>query len=85
MQPSNSGDMTKLAEDCGLFHQFMIPVTTRPSGSSFVELELVQPLSLEVGNDGIIGRRVSLLSGPSARRTVLAEGIVGFNYLQPAL
>jgi hypothetical protein len=53
------------------------------SHGRFLELSLDEPLSLEVGNDGIIGRRVSLFTGSSlGRDKVIAEGIVGFNFLQ---
>lgn len=55
-------------------------------GDDFVEFPLDQPLSLEVGNDGIIGRRVSMFSRISGKETVIAEGVVGFNFLNyPAL
>ncbi|POR39274.1 hypothetical protein TPAR_00523, partial [Tolypocladium paradoxum] len=50
---------------------------------AFVELPLEQPLSLEVGAAGIIGRRVSLCSRrASGREVVVAEGIVGFNFAE---
>ncbi|KAH6889746.1 hypothetical protein B0T10DRAFT_486761 [Thelonectria olida] len=79
----SSGDLTRNAYECGLFRQFAFPFTpTRISDDQFVELSLDKPLSLEVGNDGIIGRRVSLYSRPSSgHEIVVAEGIVGFNFL----
>ncbi|GAP89714.1 hypothetical protein SAMD00023353_3600080 [Rosellinia necatrix] len=69
------------------------PATTSPSWAAFslkpivgatgdgrrlsVEVELERPLKIEVGVDGIIGRRVSIWTqqgtGP------VAEGIVGYN------
>lgn len=73
--------MTKPAGECGLFHQFTIGNAV-PS-SSYVELPLDSPLSLEVGDDGIIGRRVSISSTTdSGPEVLLAEGIVGFNFLE---
>lgn len=73
--------MTKAANDCGLFCQFMLS-DTHSSGRYF-ELPLDSPLSLEVGNGGIIGRRVSISSKTeSASEIVVAEGIVGFNFLE---
>lgn len=40
-------------------------------------MPLASALSLNVGNDGIIGRRVSMRRG----NELLADGIVGFNFL----
>lgn len=47
------------------------------AGDERVEIPLGVALSLQVGNDGIIGRRVSM-----RRRCgeLLADGIVGFNF-----
>ncbi|KAI9155143.1 hypothetical protein HJFPF1_07717 [Paramyrothecium foliicola] len=79
-----SGDMTRKAGDCGMFRQFVLPSTITVCNDDFVELALDKPLSLAVGNDGIIGRRVSLCSRPSCgTQEVVAEGIVGFNFLRP--
>ncbi|KAF4470219.1 hypothetical protein FALBO_2891 [Fusarium albosuccineum] len=78
----SSGDLTRNANDCGLFRQFTLPVTPTARQDDFVELSLEKPLSLEVGNDGIIGRRVSLYSRiASSQDRIVAEGIVGFNFL----
>ncbi|UKZ83856.1 hypothetical protein TrVFT333_011670 [Trichoderma virens FT-333] len=79
----SSGDMTRTAEDCGTFQQFQFPTTAESFDKAFIELPLDKPLSLEVGNEGIIGRRVSLYSR-SAPSRVVAEGIVGFNFLNMA-
>lgn len=84
---SSSGDLTRRVEDCGTFQQFQFPTTAESFDKAFIELPLEKPLSLEVGSDGIIGRRVSLYSG-SEPNHVVAEGIVGFNFLsmaQPSL
>lgn len=84
---SSSGDLTRRPEDCGMFQQFQFSTTAKPFNKAFIELPLDKPLSLEVGNEGIIGRRVSLYSR-SAPSQVVAEGIVGFNFLslaQPSL
>lgn len=78
---SSIGDMTKAASDCGLFHQFTLPATNLRN--KYIELPLERPLSLEVGKDGIIGRRVSMFSRrESGPDIVLAEGIVGYNFLE---
>lgn len=50
------------------------------SGAPAIDVALATPVSLEVGNDGIIGRRVSLFSNSqTASRKLVAEGIIGFN------
>ena len=54
-----------------------------------LDLRLTRPLHLHVGqdedgNDGIIGRKISVCASKSPAETpirVLAEGIVGFNHL----
>lgn len=87
MSHSSSGDLTRNAHDCGLFRRFALSPTVdlRRDDDGFLELSLDEPLSLQVGNDGIIGRRVSLVAGSGAGAdTMLAEGIVGFNFLRPA-
>ncbi|OAA71560.1 hypothetical protein ISF_02111 [Cordyceps fumosorosea ARSEF 2679] len=79
------GDMTKDASDCGLFRQLRLAATSPAiaAGAGGVwEWPLPQALSLQVGSDGIIGRRVSVYADDDDGRTdraVLAEGIVGFN------
>lgn len=45
------------------------------AGQNGVEMALGESLSLNVGNDGIIGRRVSMRRGEE----LVADGIVGFN------
>lgn len=78
---SSSGDLTKDACDCGIFRKLSFPLRESCT-QEYVEFPLNKPLSLEVGNDGIIGRRVSLYSRPTiGREVVVAEGIVGFNFL----
>ncbi|KAI5468079.1 hypothetical protein BGZ63DRAFT_372908 [Mariannaea sp. PMI_226] len=81
----SSGDLTRNAHDCGLFQQFSLPSSLKICNDNYVELSLDKPLSLEVGDGGIIGRRVSLYSRPvSGREAVVAEGIIGFNFMNPA-
>ncbi|KAM0354269.1 hypothetical protein ACHAPU_001313 [Fusarium lateritium] len=80
----SSGDLTRNASDCGLFRQFSLQ--TPPVSDDFVELPLQGPLSLEVGGDGIIGRRVSVYSRlNSGQDKIVAEGIVGFNFMSQSL
>ncbi|KAM0664260.1 hypothetical protein ACQRIU_006843 [Beauveria bassiana] len=80
------GDLTMNASDCGLFRQLRLSATRSTSGGAqdaFFEWSLPQALSLQVGSEGIIGRRVSVYAEHRderrEQRTVLAEGIVGFN------
>lgn len=40
---------------------------------------LPQKLDLGVGNDGIIGRRVSVMMGSTKGPLIVAEGIIGWN------
>lgn len=49
-----------------------------PDGA-YVEVKLPQELLLEVGGNGIIGRRISMSSGDVRTKATIAEGIVGFN------
>ncbi|KAL6854496.1 hypothetical protein J3F83DRAFT_754726 [Trichoderma novae-zelandiae] len=81
----SSGDPRTRTEDCGTFEKFGFPTTAESFSETqaFVELALSKPLLLEVGSEGIIGRRVSLYAGGSASR-VVAEGIVGVNFLRAA-
>ncbi|SPN96654.1 uncharacterized protein DNG_00175 [Cephalotrichum gorgonifer] len=75
-----TGDLLQAAEECGHFCEFPLKSVTDEVGAFEVDLVLAKPVSLEVGNEGIIGRRISLYSHSSpARRRLVAEGIVGFN------
>ncbi|KAF5979932.1 hypothetical protein FCOIX_5060 [Fusarium coicis] len=76
------GDLTRNASECGLFRQFSLQTT--PTSREYVELPLQGPLSLEVGGDGIIGRRVSVYSRLASGDKIVAEGIVGFNFMSQA-
>ncbi|KAM3551185.1 hypothetical protein MY1884_007843 [Beauveria asiatica] len=85
------GDLTMKATDCGLFRQLRLSAARSEGGGgggggaqdTFLEWPLPQALSLQVGSEGIIGRRVSVYAerdrDERRERTVLAEGIVGFN------
>ncbi|KAK1761971.1 hypothetical protein QBC33DRAFT_502067 [Phialemonium atrogriseum] len=75
---SSTGDLTKSVCDSGLFRQFRLPA--RWLRADTLEVALDRPVSLMVGGDGIIGRRVSMLGERGlAEETLLADGIVGFN------
>ncbi|KAM7202549.1 hypothetical protein V8F20_004338 [Naviculisporaceae sp. PSN 640] len=69
-----SGDLTKPISESQILEQFSLP---SPLSSTTHELatQLESPLSLDVGGDGIIGRRVTIHQG----KRHLADGIVGFN------
>lgn len=66
---SKTGDMTKSVHECGLLKQFTL------DESSCQMCALKENLSISVGQDGIIGRRVSMMRGG----VVLGDGIVGYN------
>ncbi|KAK4041270.1 hypothetical protein C8A01DRAFT_14967 [Parachaetomium inaequale] len=70
-----TGDLTKPLSDAGLMQQFTLRSSV-PSSDDGVEMALGAALSLQVGDDGIIGRRVSMRRGEE----LLADGIVGFNF-----
>ncbi|KAK3370441.1 hypothetical protein B0H63DRAFT_316061 [Podospora didyma] len=77
-----NGDLSKPVEDSGLFQRFTLPRARRiGDDAQGLEIALGQSLALEVGDDGIIGRRVSMTRGDE----LLADGIVGFNMPMPVL
>ncbi|OHF03906.1 hypothetical protein CORC01_00768 [Colletotrichum orchidophilum] len=75
-----SGDLTRKPEECGLFHRFAFSGASILENGSILELALQRPVSLEVGDDGIIGRRISIFPG-TGMDNACAEGIVGFNFV----
>ncbi|KXX78770.1 hypothetical protein MMYC01_204409 [Madurella mycetomatis] len=74
---SLTGDLTKPISDSGLMQQFTLCRGRGIDGTELFEMPLAKALLLSVGQDGIIGRRVSMISGGE----LLADGIVGFNFL----
>lgn len=69
---SRDGDLRSMPTDsASILRRIALP-TSLKAGVPFV---LQSRLSLGVGGDGIIGRRVSLLAG----HVVLGDGIAGFN------
>lgn len=72
--------------ECQQLGSFTLPTALRTDfmDNSSLESRLGQHLLLEVGGDGVIGRRVALSSRGSSR-TFMAEGIVGFNSGSAAL
>lgn len=77
---SKSGDLSKRPQDCGLFQQLAFTNASVLEDGSTLELALNEPISLQVGDDGIIGRRVSIFPRAEMDNAV-AEGIVGFNFV----
>ncbi|OIW29379.1 hypothetical protein CONLIGDRAFT_575812 [Coniochaeta ligniaria NRRL 30616] len=78
------GDMTQPTHQSGMFQQFKL--NPNPKRGHSLDTALDQPVLLNVGGDGIIGRRVSMLlqhspHSPHAplQEPLLAEGIVGYN------
>lgn len=77
---SSTGDLTIPPANCTQLKQFTIPkLVCHESGDlGTINSALAHNLPLEVGGDGIIGRRMSVSSMDSPS-TYIAEGIVGFN------
>lgn len=77
---SSTGDLTIPQEHCTYINRFTLPkLPNRCSGHEVtIQSKLARNLLLQVGGDGIIGRRVSIssLEFPSS---CIVEGIVGFN------
>lgn len=70
---SVTGDLTKPLAESGVMRQFILRGRREGTG-----IPLGEAVSLQVGHDGIIGRRVSVRRGDE----LLADGIVGFNSYQ---
>ncbi|KAI0441719.1 hypothetical protein F4803DRAFT_522356 [Xylaria telfairii] len=71
-----TGDLTIPATESPLWATLSLK-TTGSSGLQSMMYELERPVKMEVGADGIIGRRVSIWIRQSTEP--LAEGIAGFN------
>jgi hypothetical protein len=91
---SLTGDLTQPLSTAGILQQFTLRSSSNPGttatttetdalSSGGVDVPLAASLLLAVGADGIIGRRVSVRRGRGG--AVLADGIVGFNFLPPAV
>ncbi|KAJ9134586.1 hypothetical protein NKR23_g10058 [Pleurostoma richardsiae] len=83
---SPTGDLTGPPRESSLLCKFRLSSNQWCIGSDgqYMELELPDPLLLQVGASGIIGRRISLFGDsakPMGPPLLLAEGIVGFNHL----
>ncbi|KAG8159208.1 hypothetical protein KVR01_010869 [Diaporthe batatas] len=70
----STGDLTVPTAECKQIETFTLPMTL----SDALESRLAQQLLLEVGGDGVIGRRIAITLQTSSE-TGVAEGIVGFN------
>lgn len=80
MENSQTGDLTTSAFVSPFMHKFSIGGLSAPCGrpeTPNIWTRLAHPMKVEVGNDGIIGRRVTIwkegVSYP------VAEGIIGYN------
>ncbi|KAI1769983.1 hypothetical protein F4818DRAFT_280474 [Hypoxylon cercidicola] len=76
-----TGDLTKSAIISSFLHRFSMtnshPTSEDDRQARSIEVPLTYPVKIEVGNDGIIGRRVSLWSQHATEP--MAEGIIGYN------
>lgn len=77
---SSTGDLTVPTSECKQIGSFTLPMTFPANHiePSPLESRLAQQLLLEVGGNGVIGRRIAISSRGSSQRCI-AEGIVGFN------
>jgi hypothetical protein len=73
---SSTGDLTVPSADCKQLESFTIP--RQGSSDTPFETRLEHQLLLQVGGDGIVGRRIAV-SSPDTSSSLIAEGIVGFN------
>lgn len=93
MRESATGDLRQEAQDRDVFRRvdFSVAEAVLDGDMQGVELVLERPISLAVGNDGIIGRRVSAFTRRSSSISpsddvsdgFLAVGIVGINFAPP--
>ncbi|KAI1384377.1 uncharacterized protein F4822DRAFT_361960 [Hypoxylon trugodes] len=76
-----TGDLTKSAIISPFLYKFSIPQGRPTSQDSWqersIEVPLSHPMKIEVGGDGIIGRRVTIWSQHAV--DPIAEGIIGYN------
>ncbi|GAW22988.1 hypothetical protein ANO14919_125350 [Xylariales sp. No.14919] len=75
-----TGDLTRPATTSPLWATFSLkPIlgALRDGKAPIMEVVLERPMKIEVGGDGVIGRRVSVWTQQGAGP--IAEGIVGYN------
>ncbi|CAN8106028.1 unnamed protein product [Discula destructiva] len=76
----STGDLTAPSKACKQINRFTLSQNScgKTANGSTMQLELERDLLLQVGGDGIIGRRIriSTLDSPTS---CMAEGVVGFN------
>ncbi|KAI1413559.1 hypothetical protein F5Y13DRAFT_188991 [Hypoxylon sp. FL1857] len=76
-----TGDLTKSAIISPFLHKFSMaqgrPTSQNGGQEQSIEVSLSNPMKIEVGGDGIIGRRVTLWSQHAS--DPIAEGIIGYN------
>ncbi|KAL5612677.1 hypothetical protein BROUX41_004228 [Berkeleyomyces rouxiae] len=70
-----TGELQKTVDQCGFFVDYSLGKQLVLDSDEVNEFVLPQPCSLEIGGQGIIGRRVSLMLDDCA----VAEGIIGVN------
>ena len=81
---STTGDLRQDIDKCETLHHFKFRATKSASGSTAFQAQFDDPMSLQVGSDGIIGGRVSLCSASGlSSEKIIAEGIVGHNFFSP--
>jgi hypothetical protein len=76
---SETGDLTRPATSSPLWSTFSLKPASEVGGVQVrsMEVELGRPMKIEVGSDGIIGRRVTIWTQGCVEP--VAEGIIGYN------
>ena len=75
---SEKGDLSLPVEQAGLLHSFTLDSRSRTYAGSMASWEIDRCLDLNVGDAGIIGRRISVYED-SRLQSPVAEGIIGWN------
>ncbi|KAL1856891.1 hypothetical protein VTK73DRAFT_8214 [Phialemonium thermophilum] len=79
----SSGDLTRPTDESTLLHRFALPDSW--ARGEVADVALDKPVSLSIGGEGIIGRRVSMdQARAGGREPLLADGVVGYNSLAMA-
>ncbi|KAJ2895320.1 hypothetical protein MKZ38_006698 [Zalerion maritima] len=90
-----TGDLRVPSSKCQMFRRFDFDSGSVAGDGLSMATALAEPLQLEVGGEGVIGRRISIFAGGEERKidnddgseehegglTLVAEGIIGINQI----
>jgi hypothetical protein len=78
--PSRDGDLTHSSSASEVpLYSFAVHPESLWKTTTGVEMDISPRLPLEVGGEGIVGRRVSVVSELEGGERRIAEGIIGWN------